>query len=783
MSDLTPIIKESFIQYSGAVLQSRALVDVRDCLKPSARQVFYCMYTDKFLSSKPYKKTLKAVGSAMRVYIHGDSSCEGIIMRAGQPFAMRYPLVDVDGSYGNLIESGNWAASRYTSSRLSEISNYLFSDIDKDTIKDWRDNYDDTEQYPAVLPSKGFYNIVNGTLGIGIGAASSVPQFNLKDVNNALIKVLWNPAVDFEEVYCTPDFATGALLLNEKEVKESLRNGQGKACKLRSVIEFDSKERVLIVKEIPYGVYTNTICGELEAILNGEDNPGIDRFNDLTAATPNIKIYLTKSANVNKVLKYLYKNTSLQYYYGINLTMLDDGRFPKVFTWNEILQSFINHQIIVYTRGFEFDLAKVRKRLHIVEGLLIALASIEEVVQTIKSSSSTAEANTNLQKNFLLDEAQAKAILDMKLSKLAHLEVDKLEKEKVELLREEARICEILESETLLKKEIEKDLINVANKFGDDRRTQVLNTETEDSEPVEIKNLQVSLTNKNNIFVNETSSLYTQRRGGVGNKLKLESGEYVISTSTVKTVDKLLFFTTEGIYYNCPVNILNLNEKISLYSILSLTEKDSVCAMAAVNERQKEDQYILFITKNGMLKKSLLSEYNTNRSVGIKAITLGENDKIVKVIFSNSDKIGVLSKNGNFLITTVSDVNAIGRVAKGIKLIKLNDGDYVVSAEIIPTNTTEILSISKNGYSKKTSLNEFTPQGKNTKGTKLQKFNDNDCAAAFVPFERDAELLIAATNSCIKIKTTEIPTQTKGTIGIKTIKLSDKNSIIGIQMI
>ena len=247
MAELTPIIKQSFTNYAGAVLQSRALVDVRDCLKPSARQIFYCMYTDKFVHSKPFKKTLKAIGSAMRMYIHGDSSCEGVIMRAGQPFAMRYPLVEVEGSFGNLMDSGNWAAPRYTSSRLSDISNALFSDIDKETISEWRDNYDDTEQYPTVLPSVGFYNIVNGTMGIGIGAASSIPQYNINDVNKALITLLWNEDASFEEIYCIPDFATGAILINEEQVKESMKKGTGFACKLRSVVEFDSKERCFIV--------------------------------------------------------------------------------------------------------------------------------------------------------------------------------------------------------------------------------------------------------------------------------------------------------------------------------------------------------------------------------------------------------------------------------------------------------------------------------------------------------------------------------------------------------
>ena len=326
MSELKPIIEQSMIQYAGSVLQSRALVDVRDCLKPSARQIFYALYTDKFVSSKPHHKTLKAVGSLSRFYIHGDASAVGILMRAGQSFAMRYPLMDVKGNAGTLMESGNWAHQRYTESRLSPLANYLFADIDKNTIEEWRDNYDDTEQYPGVLPTKGFYNIVNGTQGIAVGAASSIPQYNLRELNNALIHLIDNPDCDFDEIYCAPDFATGAILYNEDDVKESMKNGQGFACKLRSVVEYDSKERCFIVTEIPYGVYTNTICGQLEEIVNGENNPGIERFNDLTGSTPLIKIYLSKKANPDKVLKYLYKNNFIQYTSDHNLTIMENGR-------------------------------------------------------------------------------------------------------------------------------------------------------------------------------------------------------------------------------------------------------------------------------------------------------------------------------------------------------------------------------------------------------------------------------------------------------------------------
>ena len=446
MAEFKPIIEHSMKQYAGAVLQSRALVDVRDCLKPSARQIFYCMDKYKYTADKPYQKTMAAIGDAMKhFYIHGDSSCEGIIMRAGQSFAMRYPLVDIKGNGGTLLSSGNWAAPRYTEARLSKLAAYLFDDIDKETIEEWRDNYADNEQYPGVLPTKGFYNLVNGTSGIGIGMASSVPQYNLKELNNALIHLIDNPDCSFDEIYCAPDFATGAILYNEDEVKESMKNGTGFACKLRSVVDFDSKERCFVITEIPYSVYTDTICAQLEEIVNGEDNPGIERFNDLTGAKPLIKIYLGKKANPDKVLKYLYKNTSLQYHYGINFTMLDNGRFPKVFTWKEMLQAHIDHEKVIYRRGFEFDLNKIKKRIHIIDGLLICMANIEEVVQTIRNSSSTTTAATALQTKFLLDAEQAKAVLDMKLSRLAHLEVQKLANEKADLEKKAELIDKVIE--------------------------------------------------------------------------------------------------------------------------------------------------------------------------------------------------------------------------------------------------------------------------------------------------------------------------------------------------
>lgn len=776
--ELTPIIKESFSQYAGAVLQSRALVDVRDCLKPSARQIFYCLYTDKFIHSKPFKKTLKGIGSAMRMYIHGDSSCEGVIMRAGQPFAMRYPLVEVEGSYGNLMESGNWAAPRYTASRLSDISNYLFEDIAKDTINEWRDNYDDTEQYPAVLPSKGFYNIVNGTMGIGIGMSSSIPQFNLREVNEALIKLLWNSDCSFEDIYCAPDFSTGSILLNEEEVKESLKNGNGKSCKLRSVISYDNTERCLIVTEIPYSVYTNTICGELEKILESEENPGIDRFNDLTGSTPLIKIYLSRRTNPDKVLKYLYKNTSLQYYYGINMTMLENGRYPKVFTWKEALQSYLNHEISVYRQGFIFDLNKIKNRLHIIEGLLKAINNIDEVIRLIKEAADSKNASLALQKFLGITEIQAKAILDIKLARLARLEVDKLINEQKELEAEKDRITSILMNEDLLKKEIEKGLIEVANKFGDERRTKILNVETEEDEPKEIKSLSVNLTNNNNVYINEISSLYIQRKGGVGVKFKLDNGEFILNSFSAQTIDTILFFTNYGNFYSCNISILPVDEKVYINNFVNLRENERIVAAISINKNNNIHN-LTFITKCGMIKKSSIEEYNIKRQVGVKALNLNEGDELCDVLTTDSEKIGILTNLGQFLMFVPRDISETGRVTKGVKAIKLNDGDYVVSARVVPKTTKEIISITHKGLSKRSNIKDFSIGSRYTKGQKIQKLKDSkDNLVDFLPIEENCSIIVVSNKTQLKITTDSINLLSKDTYGAKSIKMDEKNSVV-----
>ena len=770
---MTDIINNAFTSYAGAVLQSRALPDVRDCFKPSARQIFYSMYQNKLTHNKPFKKTNNAIGLAMAdYYIHGDSSCEGIIMRASQDFAMRYPLVEVEGSNGDAKMTGNWSAPRYTASRLAEIFNHIIEDIDKDTIAEWRDNYDDTKQYPAVLPSKGYYNIVNGTLGIGVGAASSIPQFNIKEVNEALIKLLWNPDIDFEEIYCAPDFATGATLLNESQVKESLRVGTGAACKLRSTIEWDSKDNCFVVTEIPYNVYTSTIREELNSIIESEDNPGVERYNDLTGEKALLKIYLVKKSNPTKVLKYLYKNTSLQAHYGINMTMLRDGRYPQVFGWKAALEEHLKHEKLVYRAGFLYDLHEIESRIHILEGLLICLASIDEVVKTIKNSATTQAAKAALIQNFLLDEIQAKAVLDLKLARLAHLEVEKIEKEKSELEKKRDEIKAILENKDLFYKEIEKGFQKISKLLGDARRTKIMDITTSEDEVIEKKQLSLSFTNKGAVFVSETSSLFSQRRNGIGQKFKLDKDEYIVDNLVGENTDTILFFNSKGNYYHTKLGVFSIGEKQYL-SAYGLTDN---ITSAVILSKQNENKFIVFITKKGLIKKSKLSEYNLKRNCGAQAIKLDSDDEIISILFIDDEKLGIMTHTGQFIIVATALIKPIGRLTRGIIGIKLNTDDYVVCARAIPILTTHIFSISTDGYGKNTLISEFNVTNTNTKGTKIQK---SDSMCDFIPITNASDILINSNTTQIRIKYTDIPSSLRGAQGTKLIKLTN-NYVVGI---
>ena len=470
MSNTEQIIKDYFSGYAAAVAQSRALVSVEDGLKPSMRMALYANFTDKWVYPKKTGKFLKIIGSASRFCWHGDAATYGMLIRAAKPYALRYPLYEAQGSVGTLMDPDSHGAPRYVEGRISELGLNFFTNLEKGTISEWRDNYDNTEMYPSLLPSLGFWNICNGTSGIGTGLASSIPQFNIKEMNTALIDMLWGRAYKIP----LPDFATGGILLNSAEVEKSLLNGSGAACKLRARIIYNDKERKFIVKELPYATYTNTICKELEELVADESN-GIERFIDATGENPDIEITLNKKGKPEEVLTLLFAKTSLQNTFGVNLTMLENGRYPRVYTLPEAMRAHLDHEIAVYRKGFEYDKQKIEERLHILDGYIIACANIDEVIAIIKASKTKEEAAVNLTKAFTLDLIQANAILKLTLSRIASLEAQKFVDEHEKLEKELAALEAILADNKLLFAEVEKGLRAVMVKFGDARRTELLN--------------------------------------------------------------------------------------------------------------------------------------------------------------------------------------------------------------------------------------------------------------------------------------------------------------------
>ena len=785
--DMKNTVDESFCQYAGAVLQSRALVDVRDCLKPSTRQILFALFHQNFLSNEAYRKTLKATGAAASIYIHGDASSEGIIMRSGQSFAMRYPLTDIHGNTGTLHKSGNWAAPRYTECRLSTITDkLLLADLKKETIDEWRDNYDDTLQYPAVLPSKGFYNIVNGSLGIGVGAGSMIPQFNIKDINKALETLLLNPNADFEDIYCRPDFATGGLIINEKQIKNTLKYGNKEmaisagidpkdvgACKIRSVIDYDAKDNCLVVKELPYSVYTETICEQLEAILDEESNPGIDRFNDLTGETPLIKIYLHKNIDPERVKRYLYKNTSLQYYYGINLTMLGSkGHFPKVFSWKEALQEHVDHEVEVYKRGYEYDIRVLKHKIHIYEGLIICLASIDEVIALIKGSESTADAKAKLIKNFNLDEEQATAVLKITLSRLTHLEVEKIKADKESLEKQLAEIEKILANKDLFNNELVKTWRAVAEKYGDDHRSkyiEVVENEADEKEIEEVPPEEVVVVTTQGGFIKRVpmSTFKVQRRGGVGIK---STDDVIMDTCKTNTIDVMMFFTDKGKMYRLLVNDIpegtNASKGVNVGNLIQLDAGERVISVSSL-KRKSLPQFIIFVTKQGLVKKTLLSEYTTTkRSGGVNAIKLHENDDVARVIFQDDEELILVTKNGNAIRFETGGIAPIGKNSYGVKGVNLKPGDYVVTALPIHKYTDDLFVAFDGGIGKKINTDELPVQARGGVGVLIGK--ETVAGAAMVG--KGDKLIITGTASSICIDAKEVPLLGRAAQGVGLIK-------------
>ena len=782
--NLTETLENSFANYAGMVIQDRAIVDVRDGLKPSARQLTYAQYIDKLTSDKPFKKASKSVAAGMaHFYVHGDASAYSTLIRMGKPFAMRYPLEDVQGSYGNQMENDNEAASRYVEMRLSPLGTHLFTSIEKNTIDedDWRENYDGTEKYPAVLPSIGFYNLIQGSTGIGVALASSIPQFNLREMNEALVKLLWDKDVSFEELNLMPDFATGATIINGDEIKESLKNGIGPAIKIRAKLENDYENNQIIVTELPYGVYTNTICQQLTKAIEENPDCGIVKFLDLTGLTPLIKITLAKGVNFGKVKDFLYKHTSLQSYFSVNMVMLKDGKVPQVFGLKEAMLEYLEHSKKVLERQIKFDLAKAQARLEIVEGYLKALSIIDEIVALIKAQTNSAAACAALMNVYNFSERQAKAILDLKLNRLVNMEITKIQEEKESLEKNIAYYNLLLTDKHEFLSVIENDLKKIAQLYGDDRRTIITNI-SEEAPIVEETAIIVYISTSGAIIAKKMDEVNTQQRRTVGDKIKFANrNDGIWKTIAGKTTEQMLVFTNLGKSYSLKLSDIPLNEEIYINQLLNLKTGEHIINTLSFDSAKK-CQYVVFATKKGIIKKTRINEYlSSTRKSGLVALKIREDDTLIstQMIVNSNDKILLATKNGKYLLLEQDDFSSTARQTIGIKGINLGENNELIDMIIINNSINEIATITAKGYGKRTLTTEFVVGNRATKGLKICEFKDeDDYLAAVVGITSQTKTLLINTNlSSLRIMKDSIALQNKDTMGVQTVKLSDTNIV------
>ena len=782
--NLLDAVEQSFSVYAAMTIQDRAIVDARDGLKPAPRQCMYAQYLDKITYKKPFKKSHKSVSSAMdHFYVHGDASCYALLARMAKSFTMNHPLEDFDGSYGTIASGNGEAAARYTEMRLGELGTLMYEGLDKECIDRWFNNYDDTEKFPAVLPSLGYYNICNGSLGIATSLSSSIPQFNLKEMNEAMIKLLWNPDIDYNEIYCAPDFCVGGTILNADEVKESLKTGNGRSAILRSTVTYDEKEHCLYITEVPYGVYTSTIIEQIKKQVEDGFLIGIKKIDDLSTRTANIKILLEKDVNVTRIVKQLYKLTSVQDSYTINMIMLDNGTTPKLFGWREALNAHLDHEKTVRTKIHEFEIRKIDARVNIIDGLLKAIANIDEVVALIKGSNNKNEAKEKLVERFGFNEPQVDAILKMTLSRLIHLEIESFKDEKEKLLLEKDNHLKVLGSKELLYKEIEAGLRAVASKFGHERRTRLMNLDykgkEEDAEPVEKKELLIYYTNLGNIYTLESSTLVKTRRGGKGSKIKLADNEVIIKTIRDDNFGSVLAFSNKGQMYHINTDDLPVNAKINVAQLFEFKVGEKLTTITTM-QRRDDTKYFIFITKQGMIKKTLSTEYNLKRGKSLKAINLKDNDEIINVLFMDEEKVGILTNNGNYVTINTEEINAIGRATAGVKAIKLADNDYVIDAHIINNNDKYMITLSKRGLIKKADISEFPVCTRATKGKKISEVRDDDSIVKFLTIREDCDIIIIVKKKSIKISTNELRTLSRAATGVKSITLEPNDLAVDL---
>ena len=781
--EVSDALQAFYTPYASYVIQTRALPDARDGLKTGARFILYSQYKDKLTYKNKRRKAVATVNAAMRFSPHGDSSILGTAVRMSQDFSLRYPIIEVQGNNGSYLSGDDYSQSRYLEMRGNEIAYDMTYLLEKNTIDKWKMNYTNEEEYPTVLPSKFPFGLVNGSFGIGVACSSSIPPHNLKDVCNAAIKLLNNPDCDFEEIYCPIDFPTGGTIINEDDVKESLKNGTGKAALVRAAIDYIEKDNELVVYEMPYMTFTTNVVASISKAIEEELIVGIDSVVDGTDFDgPKIYIKLNKGVNVNRVVKLLYKHTMLQNSFSINMNMLENGLKPKLYGWKEQLQTYLNFLKEIIVKAYKFDLEKLLARIHILEGLILAATNIENVVKDIRSSDSTAAAKTKLIQNYALDIEQAEAILKMKLSNLTHLEVDKLEKEKAEKEKEANKIKLILSSEDNIKKEMEKDIKNISDKYGDERRTKVINLDfsnKEDDEPIEKKELLIHYTNLGNIYTVESTTLLRTKRGGKGTKVKLANNEVITKTIRDDNFGSLLVFSNRGKMYHIATDDLPLNSKINISQLFEFDSNEKPTTVTTI-KRSDNIKYFIFITKNCLIKKTEAIEYTESKKKSIKAINLKDNDEIVNVHFINNETIGILTNSGNFVRIETEDITPTGRATAGRIAIKLSEDDYVIDSKPIANSDKYLITLSKEGLIKKTEIDEFPICNKAIKGRKISGVKDSDMIVKILTLREDCDIIIIVQKKNIKINSKDLRLLSRTAIGVKSITLDNGDKAVDL---
>ena len=792
--DLQKTMEKSYIDYAMSVIASRALPDVRDGLKPVQRRVLYSMIELNNGPDKPHRKCARIVGDTMGKYHpHGDSSIYGALVNMAQDWSTRYPLVDGHGNFGS-VDGDGAAAMRYTEARLSKISMEMLADINKNTV-DFQPNFDETEREPVVLPSRYPNLLVNGTSGIAVGMATNIPPHNLREVVNAVVKIIDNiieeqretTIEELLEIVKGPDFPTGATILGNRGIEEAYRTGRGKI-RVRAVTNIETlpngKSRI-IVTELPYLVNKARLIEKIAELVREKKIDGITDLNDHSSREGmRICIDLRKDANANVVLNQLYKHTQLQDTFGVIMLCLVSNRGslePKVLNLSEMLKYYLAHQEDVVTRRTQYDLNKAQERAHILEGLLKALDNIDEVIRIIRGSRSVQIAKQELMDRFELTDVQAQAIVDMRLRALTGLEREKLETEYAELMERIRKLKAILADRNLLLRVIREEILAISEKYGDDRRTAIgfdaYDISMEDMIPRE--NTVINMTKLGYIKRMTVDNFRSQNRGGKGIKgMQTLEDDYIEELMMTTTHHYVMFFTNTGRVYRLKAYEIpeagRTARGTAIINLLQLMPDEKITAVIPIN-RFEEGQYLMMATRNGLVKKTPIQEYANVRKVGLAAIALRDDDELIEVKATNNKKDVILvTKYGQCIRFKETDVRSTGRVSMGVRGINLADGDEVVAMQL-NSQGYYLLVVSENGMGKMTSISEFAVQNRGGKGVKCYKITEKtgNVIGAKAVNEENEIMMINTEGIIIRLQCSDISILGRITSGVKLINLPD----------